>query len=67
MSEFESGLCIILRLLARFVEVSHKTALEVVAAHAEEALSSGGVELGMAYAIQVSQRLVLIRRYRLLL
>ncbi len=45
--EYETGLCIIVRLLARFVEVSHKTAAE-----AEEGGCAVGPEMGMAHAMQ---------------
>ncbi len=59
--EYETGLCIILRLLARFVEVAHKTASEVTSAlqtqslHADEPVSVAGAELGMAHAMQVGR------------
>jgi len=56
ISEFGPGLCIIMRLLARFVEVSHSEVsasnASSAAAHAEETFTAGGAELGMAHAMQ---------------
>lgn len=58
ISEFGPGLCIIMRLLARFVEVSHSEVsasnASSAAAHAEETFTAGGAELGMAHAMQVA-------------
>ena len=58
ISEFGPGLCIIMRLLARFVEVSHSEVSASIAssgaAHAEETFTAGGADLGMAHAMQVA-------------
>lgn len=77
--EYESGLCIILRLLARFVDVAHKSAsLSVpftvssfvtfidsgIAPSAVDDVAAGVAGAGMASAMQVKHALQFVRRAR---